>query len=126
MLIGRRAAHLVLQPNLAVKCFRFIPNQRERRGLMSGQIIAQLGQDGIEFALLVEPQANPRALLELEASCQFFDQRRKNHSNHLGDAQDAGALKRFNVHLDAVVNIGVPSLRPLCFSLPRRKDSEVL
>src|SRR5688500_14675869 len=62
----------------------------------------------------------------LEAFRELVNQRPEDHSNHLGDTEDASTLKRLDIHFHAVVDIRVPSLRPLTFCFPSGQDSEVL
>ena len=109
-MIGGAAADLILKPNLAMERRLIVLKQRKRSRLHGGSYLVQLRKDGIEFAFLVKPQADPRSLLVLEASREFLDQRRKNHLHYLRDAQHAGTLERLNVYLYAVVDVRVQPL----------------
>ena len=72
--LGRRAAtDLILQPDLAMEGRLLVLKERKRSRSQGRQVLVQPREDSVELALLVEPQADPRPLLVLEASREVVD-----------------------------------------------------
>ena len=74
-----RSMDAVLDPDLSVAPSGVVLQDLEGRRLHRLKMVPQRGQQPQELRLLVEPQADPRALLVLEALPELVDERRQNH-----------------------------------------------
>ena len=74
-----RSMDPMLDPDLAVAPFGVVLQDSKGRRLHRLEMILEDGQQPQELRLLVEPQADLRALLVLEALSELIDQRRQNH-----------------------------------------------
>ena len=74
-----RSMDLVPDPDLAVAPFGIVLQDSNGRRLHCLEMIPERGQQPQELRLLVEPQADLRALLVLEALSELVDERREEH-----------------------------------------------
>ena len=86
-LLGRQclkcSINPVLDPDLAVAPFGVVLQDSKGRRLHRLEMILESGHQPQELRLLVEPQADLRTLLVLEALSELVDERRQNHQTTL-------------------------------------------
>ena len=81
-----------------------------RRRLHCLEMIPERWQQPQELRLLVEPQADLRALLVLEALSELVDERRQDHHATFALRSTPAFCSGADVDLDAIADVGVPTL----------------
>ena len=117
---------LVLEPDLPVAAAGVVLQAaRNGGGVMRCQMRLERRQERAELLLLVEPEADPRSLLVLEALLELTDERFEDHPVTFATRSTPAFSKGSMLTFTPSSRSGVPALGPLARRLPGREDAVV-